>query len=251
MPDMSFRKPVLGEAGLPGVAPANPHSAFRIPHSGGFTLIELLTVIGIIAIFSGFVALRGGDKSQARDASVSTLSSLITSARGHAALKGTRAAVFVNANQNNPDRFQRYVVVCTENTTTGLWEPVDSGTTLPVGVYILSNTNPLPTVGPGLHKVSGVDWRRHSDFPRSELRSTALALTVTQAINSAVSEEWRGFRFTSRGTTGDSGAVIIANGRPLSGGAPASVLLENPDNVGGLKLSTYGTVTIVRQRQEF
>lgn len=227
----------------------DPH--FRVNARSAFTLIELLTVIGIIAIFSGFVALalRGGDKSQARDASVFTLSSLITSARGHAALKGTRAAVLIHADTANPERFQRYAVVCTENITTGLWEPVDSGVTLPAGVYFLSTANPLATSGPGLHKQTGVDWRRSDG---SELRSTALSLTITQPINSTASEAWRGFAFTSRGTISvGTGAVIVANGRLLSGAAPASVLLENPDNVGGLKVSTYGTVTIIRQRQEF
>ena len=216
-----------------------------------FTLIELLTVIGIIAIFSGIiaVALRGGDKSQARDATVSTLSSLIASARSSAALRGVNAALLINADTANPERYRRYVVVCTANATSGLWEPVDAGVMLPVGVFVLTNANPLPTSGPGLHKESSDSWTRPSG---GELRSTVLSTSVTQAVNSATSEVWTYVSFTPRGTSaGIAGDIVVANGRLLSGAAPASVLLERPDNVGGISISTYGSVTILRHREDF
>jgi prepilin-type N-terminal cleavage/methylation domain-containing protein len=222
----------------------------RAPRAG-FTLIELLTVIGIIAIFSGIVALalRSGDKSQARDATVSTLSSLIASARSHAALKGFNAALLIHADTANPERYRRYAVVCTLNPSTGAWDPADAGVTLPVGVYVMTNVNPLPTSGPGLHKLASANWTRPSG---GELRSTALQTSVTQAVNSGTSESWTFIAFTPRGTTtGTAGDIVVANGRPLSGAAPASVLLEAPENVGGISISNYGSVTILRHREDF
>lgn len=216
-----------------------------------FTLIELLTVIGIIAIFSGIVvlAMRGGDKSQARDATVTTLASLIVSARSQAALKGVNAAVLIHADTANPDRYRRYAVVGLTNPSTSSWEPIDAGFSLPAGVYVLTSVNPLPTSGPGLHKLSSEDWTRSSG---GELRSTALNSTVTQAVNSATSELWTYIAFTPRGaTTGSAGDIVVANGRPLSGAAPASILLEGSDNIGGISVSSYGAVTILRHREDF
>lgn len=227
------------------------HPSKAHPGCAGFTLIELLTVIGVIAILTGFVAvaLRGGDKSQARDATVATLSSLVASARSSAALGGVNAALFVNGDTTNLDRFRRYVVVCKLNATTGLWEPVDAGVTLPVGVYILTNANPLPTSGPGLYKSSGDSWTRPSG---GELRSTVLGNSVTQAVNSNTSEFWNYVAFTPRGTTtGSAGDIVVANGHPLSGSTPVSILLEGPDNVGGVSISNYGSVTILRNREDF
>lgn len=193
--------------------------------------------------------MRSGDKSQARDATVTTLASLIASARSQAALKGVNTAVFIHADTANPDRYRRYAVVCLNNPSTGAWEPTDAGVALPVGVYVLTNVNPLPTSGPGLHKLSSESWTRPSG---GELRSTALGNTVTQAVNSATSELWTYIAFTPRGTTtGSAGDLVVANGRPLSGAAPASVLLEGSDNVGGIGVSNYGAVTILRHREDF
>ncbi|HUG10795.1 MAG TPA: prepilin-type N-terminal cleavage/methylation domain-containing protein [Opitutaceae bacterium] len=250
---MAKRSASLRESSCPSRFTAIPQSAVHVPQpNSAFTLIELLTVIAIIAIFSGIVvvALRGGDKSQARDATVSTLSSLIASARSIAALKGVNAALLINNDTANTERYRRYVVVCTANAASGLWEPVDAGVTLPVGVFVLTNADPLPTTGPGLHKNSTDNWTRPSG---GELRSVALSSSVTQAVNSATSESWSFVAFTPRGTlaTFPAGDIVIANGRPLSGAAPASVLLEHPENVGGISISSYGSVTILRHSEDF
>lgn len=223
--------------------PSRPSRLAGKPRCAAFTLIELLTVIGIIAIFSGIaaLALRGGDKSQARDAAVSTLASLVASARGHAALRGVDAALLINNDTANPDRYRRYVVVCIENTTTGAWEPTDGGVTLPVGVYVMTNATTLPTSGPGLFR-SPIDvW----------VRSSALSAGVAEAVNSSTSELWSIVVFKPIGTTGTSGDIAIATGRPLYGAAPASVLLETPENVSGISISSYGSVTILRHREDF
>lgn len=238
-------------SGFRGPQSALPTPLFGVNARSAFTLIELLTVIGIVAVFAGIVALalRGGDKSQARDAAVATLASLIGSARGHAALQGVNAAVFINADTSDPDRYRRYAVVCTQDPATGLWSPVDGGVMLPAGIYVLTNANPLPASGPGLHKLEGDNWARPSG---GEIRSTALQVTVTQPVNSTASAPWTTLTFTPRGTiTGTAGDIVLAGGRPLSGAAPASVLLERPENVGGISVSNYGAVTVLRHREDF
>ena len=226
-------------------------AVFGDPKSA-FTLVELLTVIGVVAIFAGVVLfpLRGGDRSEARDAAVSTLSSLVAAARGIAALKGVNGALFVGDDTSSPDRYRRYVVVCVEDTSTGKWEPVDAGVMLPVGIYILTKSNPLPTDGPGLYKNPGDLWTRPSG---GELRSTALATNTTQTVNSDIPEAWSYVAFTPRGTlaTGTAGDIVVAGGRPESGGAQAAILVDGPDNVGGMSISAYGSVTILRHREDF
>lgn len=225
------------------------------PRSSGFTLLELLVVIGLIAVFSFFIAagLTGGGKSAALQAAQATLANLVTAARTKTMASGqsTRVLVHVDvASVTQPLRYLRYVVIQTQ--TTAGWQTVTEAF-LPDGVYVVPGN--FSTTPAGLFAANtSTPWTK---VDGSALRSTALRSNqiTAETINSPITEQWVSFTLSFSAGTVQSGDIILAAGhvRPpgsyLAGESP--VELENPETVRGLTLSAYGVPVLINARASF
>lgn len=221
----------------------------------GFTLLELLVVIGLIAALSFVLigGLGGGGRSAALQSAQATLANIVTAARTKAMASGQSSRVLVQVDAtitSQPLRFMRCVVVQTQ-TATG-WQTI-ADTFLPDGVFVVpGNFTAIPA---GLFAVgSPTPWTKSDG---SALRSTALRQNqiTSVTINSTGPEQWVSFTITANGTTGQGGDLIVASGRLrppgsyLSGESP--VELDNPENVRGLTLSSYGVPALINSRTSF
>lgn len=169
-------------------------------------------------------------------ASQSTVVSMITLARGQAAVTGRNAAFLVN---NNPtsERYRRYLIVIVQNES-GNWVALNEGVFLPPGCYV------LPQTGPSVAATEpGSDW--------TGLDSSALRTSVSGVFVSGVSEDWEGVNITARGTTSNTGDIILANGRVDSPGSSPPFVFLNPDNVRGVNVLSYGTTRLINDRLGF
>jgi len=207
----------------------------RLP-AAAFTLIELLVVMGLIAILAAGVglALQGGDRSVALQAAQGTLASLLTSARGQAALAGRNAALVVQADPGSPDSYLRAVTVAVRDTADTTWVPVDDWVLLPPNAYFLPATVP-----DGALIVPGDDW--------SGLRSSAFA----PALDSCDGIPCLVLSFTPRGTISGGGDLVLAPAVRQPAGAAVSIQFIRPDAVRGVVLSTYGIATLIDDRSGF
>lgn len=221
---------------------------------GGVTLVELVVVIGLIAVLTGvvIVGLRG-DQTQALADGQGTVASLLSATRGQAALRGTNARLLVNANPENRERFLRYIVIEVQDPgDPDRWVAVDAGVTLPVGVAVLPKA--ATTVGnPDGVLAAGMMWN---------LSSTVFGTLSHQPIHSAVAEDWLGVAITARGTiargpttgltgAGPSGSIILGTYTAQPPGGATPLMFDNPDNVRGMTLSSYGIATLVHDRTGF
>ncbi|MDB6166706.1 MAG: hypothetical protein JWQ83_1846 [Lacunisphaera sp.] len=227
--------------------------------TAGFTLLELLVVIGLIAGLSFVLisGLGGGGKSAALQSAQATLANLLMAARMKAMATGQPARVLVQIDPASPDassRYLRYLVLQVANG--GNWD-TQTDAYLPDGVGLL----PRDIATPANLMAPGKTWTRPSDG--SALRSTALRAVIVSfpdaevalAINSSTTERWAAIKFTAAGTTQNSSDLILASLVRL---APATfqagespVQFDNPDNVRGLSLSSYGVPTLINSRASY
>jgi type II secretory pathway pseudopilin PulG len=223
--------------------------------NAAFTLLELLIVIGLIAALSFVLVsgLAGGGKSAALQSAQAMMANLVTAARSKAMASGRSSRVLVQVDAtvtSQPLRFLRYVAVQTQ--AAGDWQTIAEAY-LPDGVYVVpGNFNPIPA---GLFAANtAAPWTKADG---SALRSTALRSNqiTAETINSAGPEQWVSFTISANAATAQAGDLIVASGRLrppgsyLAGESP--VELDNPENVRGLTLSTYGVPALINARTSF
>ena len=221
----------------------------------GFTLLELLVVVGLIAVLSFLLisSLGGGGKSAALQSAQATMASLVTAARAKAMATGQSARVLVCIDQNSsaqPARFLRYVALQVQ--INGVWQ-ILADVYLPDGVYVVPGK--FSTTPGGLFATAAnLTWTKSDG---SALRSTALRSNqiTAETINSTTPEQWVSFSITAAGTTAQAGDIILIIGRQRAPGSYAAgdspVALENPEQVRGVTLSTYGVATLINNRASF
>ena len=235
--------------------PAQQQLFPRMKALKAFTLLELLVVVGLIAALSFLLigSLGGGGKSAALQSAQATMASLVTAARVKAMATGQSARVLVCIDQNSaalPARFLRYVALQVQ--INGIWQLLADGY-LPAGVYVLpGNFSTIPT---GLFATTTNPAWTKSDG--SALRSTALRSNqiTAETINSTTTEQWVSLSITAAGTTAQAGDIILIVGRQRAPGSYAAgdspVELENPEQVRGVTLSTYGVPALINNRASF
>lgn len=233
--------------------PAKYSAQWKRPRA--FTLLELLVVMGLMAAFSLLLMGRweNGGRAAALKSAQAMLANLVTVARTGALASGRSSRILVHIDPAIPGdsgRYLRYIVVQL-NTVDG-WQTVTDAF-LPDGIYVVpGNFSSMPG---GLFAAGGtVPWRKADG---SDLRSTALRSDqiFPDTINGVLSEQWVGVVLSSNAGTLQSGDMILATGRRKAPGSYAAgdapVELQNPADVRGLTLSSYGVPAFINARTSF
>ncbi len=216
------------------------------------TLIELLAVIAIIGVIVGVIGFtfRDSGKPYGLRAGQTVLASMLTVARGTAALQGTDAYILINVDTTDEDRYLRYLTVVYEVVDTNgasftpqRWATVDAGASLPEDVFFV----PDDVASRGITWTGVISGAPSKDFELSELIEP-YATEVSLADGN-----WHGYSFSPFGTS-DAGLLVLATGRSRASGLadPALVIeLPNPKLVAGARLRNYGNYTLASSEEDF
>ena len=219
-----------------------------------FTLIELLVVIGMIVLLVGGigVALHGGNKSNALQSAQGSLSSALSLVRAQAALTGNVAALAVNADEKDSDRYLRYYAVVTYDSTKKEWNATGEGEYLPAGVYFVPENTPSgsalldSSVTFGGLKSGGFDGRKTIQINSSK-NADWLLLGISalgQRVNALASD-------ASNAGPNDDGRIMLATGEVQPPDANPPFKYNNVFNVRGAFISRYGVGASINNRDEY
>ncbi|MEN9841758.1 MAG: hypothetical protein RL376_1558, partial [Verrucomicrobiota bacterium] len=123
-----------------------------------FTLIELLVVIGLIAVLAGGIGLSlgGGDKSNSLKGAQNILSSLLSGARGQAALSQVESAIVVNTTTSS-DYFLRELRIVKRDSSLSKWVVSGNPVYLDKGIYVVPSKNP-GSINSSITYSNSSDW---------------------------------------------------------------------------------------------
>lgn len=220
-----------------------------------FTLVELLAVIAIIGALAVVVTFTfdGGNESYALGNAQRIAASVFQSARSIAVLKNTETRVIIyrggsTGGRNDSNKQLRYMGVIFKNKQTDEWQPANSGTYLPDGVYFVP---PNPGgAGNAFGFVAGTS---------GELKESAITYVGDSSDNRfdySVSfpsvdgdlDSWFFYEFDNRGLSLNPGALfVVAAGErvaPSGGNVAHSITFENQYAVAGFAVRKMGGVTL-------
>ena len=201
-----------------------------------FALVELLVVLGIMALFVGVfsTALRPGSLTVAVEGAQAQMASLLTQARGVAALKNAPARLIIHNDNTNPDRYLRFagIVYAEDENDNGTienteWLPATDGITLPKFTYAY------------------VD-----DFANMDLTGGSIEYI------SNTSEDYAFIEFNPNGTVskvnGASPRLAVSSGQPNQDGSITRGDEDgNVSNVRGAIVRIYGSFVLLNEPDAF
>lgn len=200
-----------------------------------FTLIELLAVIGMMAVIMGVLSFsfRGGGQAVGLQNAQAMCSSMVSAARGKAALTGRDARLILVSEATSTTDYLRRLAVQHQDES-GNWLPPDQSIFLPKGVCV---------VPPGtVPVVDEVSW---GTAEQSSFTGPNLSTSVT--VDGTPVSCWY-ISFTSRGTVAGSGIQIVLSTVRFDA---VGFAFDNPSNMRGLKVSSYGVQTLISDADGF
>ncbi|MEZ5275890.1 MAG: type II secretion system protein [Opitutaceae bacterium] len=196
----------------------------------GFTLIELLAVIGLITVILGVLSfsLEGGGTAVGLQNGQAMVSSLVSAARGKAALTGNGSRLVLVADADHPNEYLRCLAVLYIDQS-GSWVQNDDLVYLPESIGV------VPPDSVTVPVVDGIVWGT------AEVSEFSSGSTMSVEIDGHLMDCWY-VSFTSRGTVDGSGLQIVLSTvqRTADGFA-----FDNPSNMRGLRISSYGVQTLI------
>jgi Tfp pilus assembly protein FimT len=221
--------------------PATTRESGTRRSAAAFTLIELLVVVGIIVLMVGGIglAMRGGNGSVALQSAQGTLNSLVSAARGQAALTQGSGFLLVNSDPMS-DGFLREIRVAVQPAA-GTWSFTGASVFLPAGIYVVPGT----TGATGVTFAANWPALRHSDLADS----TSIVDSVTAEKGTFFPTKFQfgaSGSFSSTSTT--TNKLVLSPGRRSSA---TTLAFDNPELIRGVSLSAYGAPILINNATGF
>jgi prepilin-type N-terminal cleavage/methylation domain-containing protein len=219
---------------------------------GGFSLVELLAVIAIIAAVVGVIGFtfRGPTQSQALRSGQTILASMLTVARGQAAIQQAKSYFVVNVDAADEERYLRYATVIVEllddegnSHAPRRWISVTDGVFFPPGVFFV----PHDVAG------RGIAWTGEDSSAPSIAFSLGALIEPYASETGSGTVNWHGYAFSHFGTSANA-SLVLATGSTLpnpSGPPPFQIELLNPELVAGARMRQYGNFTLASSPEDF
>lgn len=206
-----------------------------------FTLVELLVVIAVIGILIGTIglALRPGSPAAALRGAQSQVQVLVSQARGKAQLEGRPTRLVICLDQEDSDRYLKFMGIVYQPDDGGPWLAATTGTTLQGRIYVVPQDGAIETAA----EVASWEDRLRSRFNEDSPMSLQYESSETQ--------QFAYIEFSSRGTVARGSGLRIALAEGQVGADGTGVEFVNPDNVMGVLIRPYGVPVLLNEPAAF
>jgi prepilin-type N-terminal cleavage/methylation domain-containing protein len=213
--------------------------------ANAFTLIELLIVIGVISLLASAtgLSLREGRPAAALQSAQGTVASLLSAARGQAALSQRRTILIVEGDSRREGFLRDIRIAIETGQDSGQWVLNGEGAVLPTGIYVVPG--PMPPAGATLNSATGA-WPagRLSSLQPAAAGSILSRERGPAGVYLQMSQPF-GLAGTMRASGGDKWVLSPARR------APDKLIFTNPDWVRGVVLSSYGLAILINDGPGF
>lgn len=220
------------------------------PNMRGFTLMELLIVLAVMGVMMGMIgfSLSGGGGA-ALQASQRQLLGLVQQTRAKAALYGRPARLIVSNDEENEDKFYRYMEIIVQDVNeTDQWVIQGEGKYLEDGVYLLPQDDSMVGTPDNWSDLAYSVW---SHDPQNSIMFKDTFKGVREIGGS---KSFSYLEFNSEGNLvcsheGDSYTtsypmLVLANGSP-SPGSDKFLRFDDVNSVVGILLRKFGGIAVL------
>jgi prepilin-type N-terminal cleavage/methylation domain-containing protein len=220
--------------------------------SAGFTLLELLIVLAVMGLMMGLIgfSLLGGGGAEL-GAAQRELLGFVQQARSRAALSASETRLIVNNNEEDEDKYHRYVELLVKDTcaTNGKvsWLVMGEGKYLTEGVYFVPEDKSYSETSPDwrsdaytIWSDSGDDFRLNDAFKgeREANGETSFRYLAFNELGNVVFPD-------SAGGVQKSPRLVLSVGAPNPGGDGKPLRFDSPDAISGILLRRYGGFAVL------
>lgn len=221
--------------------------------SCGFTLLELLIVLAVMGLMMGLIgfSLLGGGGAEL-GAAQRELLGFVQQARSRAALSGSETRLIVNNNEEDEEKYHRYVELLVKDTcaTNGdvRWLVMGEGKFLTEGVYFVPEDEAKSKTGTEWRSDGYTIWSDSKDDfklndafkgEREENGDTNFKYLAFNQVGNVVFPESMG------GGVQKAPRLVLSVGAPNPGGEGKPLRFDNPNAISGILLRRYGGFAVL------
>jgi len=227
--------------------------------SRAFTLIELLVVMTIISLFIGAMGklFSNSNGLTGLQAAENSLIGVINLARAQASLSQNVTRVLILEDQSTPDNLShylsRFLIVGPDPIIPNNWIPTGGAPVdLPPGIYVVPPGPGVPNHLPNNGAWPQNRWSQFSNNPTQLTVNGVSALYFYIEFNALGATTIPANKSNSNSYLGEILALGKATPRPPGEQSdPNPINFVDPDDINGIRISIYGTLTQLNDAQDF